>query len=267
MKIDQLYPVDQKDADKLTDLLTQCFAEDPLYCQLIPQKTMRKRLLPGLFQCDLDELFQTCHVYADSPEMNGIIIVSDETEPQNGVRRRIVEMFASWKTAALLLEEDPSCKTLWNFIRGQEYLNSEWTEDLGEAPRLLEMFASWKTAALLLEEDPSCKTLWNFIRGQEYLNSEWTEDLGEAPRLHVVYFAVRPSKRGQGVASRLMKAVLAFADENGMEVSLETHNQRNLEIYRHYGFHLFEVVKKHFPLKQFCMVRPSEAAQGTLAAS
>lgn len=119
LKIDQLYPVDQKDADKLTDLLTQCFAEDPLYCQLIPQKTMRKRLLPGLFQCDLDELFQTCHVYADSPEMNGIIIVSDETEPQNGVRRRIVEMFASWKTAALLLEEDPSCKTLWNFIRGQ----------------------------------------------------------------------------------------------------------------------------------------------------
>ena len=220
LKIDQLYPVDQKDADKLTDLLTQCFAEDPLYCQLIPQKTMRKRLLPGLFQCDLDELFQTCHVYADSPEMNGIIIVSDETEPQNGVRRRIVEMFASWKTAALLLEEDPSCKTLWNFIRGQEYLNSEWTEDLGEAPRL-----------------------------------------------HVVYFAVRPSKRGQGVASRLMKAVLAFADENGMEVSLETHNQRNLEIYRHYGFHLFEVVKKHFPLKQLCMVRPSEAAQGTLAAS
>lgn len=48
---------------------------------------------------------------------------------------------------------------------------------------------------------------------------------------------------------------------------METHNQRNLEIYRHYGFHLFEVVKKHFPLKQFCMVRPSEAAQGTLAAS
>ena len=117
LKIAQLYPVDQKDADKLTDLLTQCFAEDPLYCQLIPQKTMRKRLLPGLFQCDLDELFQTCHVYADSPEMNGIIIVSDETEPQNGVRRRIVEMFASWKTAALLLEEDPSCKTLWTFIR------------------------------------------------------------------------------------------------------------------------------------------------------
>lgn len=38
LKIDQLYPVDQKDADKLTDLLTQCFAEDPLYCQLIPQK-------------------------------------------------------------------------------------------------------------------------------------------------------------------------------------------------------------------------------------
>lgn len=151
LKIDQLYPVDQKDADKLTDLLTQCFAEDPLYCQLIPQKTMRKRLLPGLFQCDLDELFQTCHVYADSPEMNGIIIVSDETEPQNGVRRRIVEMFASWND--------------------------------GGAPA---------------GGGPLLQNPVEFYPGAEYLNSEWTEDLGEAPRLHVVYFAVRPSKRGAG---------------------------------------------------------------------
>lgn len=220
MKIDQLYPVERADAGKLSELLTQCFAQDPLYCQLIPQQPMRNRLLPGIFNCDLDELFQTCHVYADSPEVNGIIIVSDETEPQSPVRRCVIEAFAALKTMALLLEEDPSLKTLWNFIKGQEYLNSEWTEDLGELPRL-----------------------------------------------HVVYFAVRPSKRGQGVASKLMKAVLAYADANGRMVSLETHNQHNLKLYQHYGFQLFEVVRKHFPLKQFCMIRPSAAAQDTLAAS
>ena len=204
LKIDQLYPVDQKDADKLTDLLTQCFAEDPLYCQLIPQKTMRKRLLPGLFQCDLDELFQTCHVYADSPEMNGIIIVSDETEPQNGVHRRIVEMFASWKTAALLLE-DASCKTLWNFIRGAGVPQLRVDRRFGRsAPAACGVLCS---AAL---------------------------------------------QTGAGCGEPADESSIAFADENGMEVSLETHNQRNLEIYRHYGFHLFEVVKKHFPLKQFC---------------
>ena len=38
-------------------------------------------------------------------------------------------------------------------------------------------------------------------------------------------------------------------------VSLETHNEKHVRMYEHYGFRLFEVVQKHFALKQYCMVR------------
>ena len=74
LKIDQLYPVDQKDADKLTDLLTQCFAEDPFVLPANPAKTMRNDFCRDFSSVIWTNCFQTCHVYADSPEMNGIII-------------------------------------------------------------------------------------------------------------------------------------------------------------------------------------------------
>ena len=79
LKTDQLYRVEKQDVEKLSSLLTECFQQDPLYLQLIPQADKRKKLLPELFSCDLDELFENCEIYADSPDLNGIIIVSDET--------------------------------------------------------------------------------------------------------------------------------------------------------------------------------------------
>ena len=73
--------------------------------------------------------------------------------------------------------------------------------------------------------------------------------------MHIIYFSVRPSMRGKGIATKLMNAVRDYADENRLLVSLETHNEHNVKMYEHYGFHLFEVVQKHFSLKQYCMVR------------
>ena len=52
-----LYKVQKKDLPKLQQLLTASFAEDPLYCSLIPDRDTRERLLPELFACDLSEFF------------------------------------------------------------------------------------------------------------------------------------------------------------------------------------------------------------------
>lgn len=208
MKTDHLYRVEKKDFEKLNTLLLECFSKDPLYLQLIPQTDKRQKLLPELFRCDLDELFENCEVYADSADLNGIIIVSDETEPYNPLKYYAVELYYALKTGAYLIGEDHSLHTLWNFIKGKEYLNSEWTEDI---------------------------------------NTD--------KRMHIIYFAVRPSMRGKGVASKLMNTVLEYADLHKLIMSLETHNEKNVSMYEHYGFHLFEVVQKHFALKQFCMVR------------
>lgn len=208
MNTDRLYRVKPEDEEKLSQLLTECFSYDPLYLQLIPQNDTRKKLLPELMRCDLDEFFKDCEIYADSPDLNGIIVVSDASNP---------------------------CSPLKHFLASAQALV--------------------RTGAYLISEDPSLKTLWNFIKGKDYLNSVWTDELGTNRRMHIVYFAVRPSMQGKGIASKMMKEVLHYADQHQLVTSLETHNPKNVQMYEHYGFELFEVVQKHFALKQFCMVR------------
>ena len=71
MDSDKLYRVQRKDLPKLEKILNLCFAHDPLYETLIPDPEVRKRLMPELFHCDLDEFFETCEIFADSEELKG----------------------------------------------------------------------------------------------------------------------------------------------------------------------------------------------------
>ena len=93
MTSDKLYQVTREDLPQLEKLLNVCFAHDPLYETLIPDEEIRKRLMPELFQCDMDEFYETCEIFADSRELNGVLVVSDEAEPYNvfsitGARQR-----------------------------------------------------------------------------------------------------------------------------------------------------------------------------------
>ena len=81
MDSEKLYRVQEEDLSKLEELLCRSFAADPLYVELIPDEEVRKRLMPELFQCDLTEFYETCEIFADSKDLNGILVVSDETEP------------------------------------------------------------------------------------------------------------------------------------------------------------------------------------------
>ena len=130
MDSDKLYRVKKKDLKRLEKLLTLCFAKDPLYCKLIPDEETRKRLMPELFQCDMTEFFETCEIFADSPEINSILVVSDESEPYNLVKYYLTEVRAQLETDGYLIKEDPSLKTLHNFIMGKDYLSSRWTDQL-----------------------------------------------------------------------------------------------------------------------------------------
>ena len=39
-------------------------------------------------------------------------------------------------------------------------------------------------------------------------------------------------------------------------ISLETHNEKNVALYQHFGFKIFGILeRKPFDLKQYCMVR------------
>lgn len=136
MKTDKLYRVERKDAQKLGELLTECFESYPLYLQLIPQKDKRQKLLPELFNCELDELFEYCEIYADSPELGGIIVVSDERRPYSPLKYFLLELQYTLRVGAHLIRDDKTLKTLWNFIKGKDYLNSVWSDDLNSDKRL-----------------------------------------------------------------------------------------------------------------------------------
>ena len=104
MESERLYQVQKEDLPKLENLLTQCFREDPLYHSLIPNKDVRERLMPELFKCDLTEFYECCDIYADSPECNSLLVVSDEMEPYEHLfKAYFTEIAAALKTDGYLL--------------------------------------------------------------------------------------------------------------------------------------------------------------------
>lgn len=121
---------------KVQTLLTVCFEQDLLYRTLIPDQETRERLLPELMKCDVEEALQNCEIFADSREVNGALIVSDESEPYNPLKYYMEEMISLLKTDGYLIREDPSLKTLGKFIRGKDYLNESWADQLHQSERI-----------------------------------------------------------------------------------------------------------------------------------
>ena len=208
MESDKLYRVQKEDLPKVEKMLNQCFAHDPLYETLIPDPEVRKNLMPELFKCDMDEFYATCEIFADSADLNSVLVVSDEAEPYN--------VFQFYFTEAM---------------------------------------AALQTDSYLIKEDPSLKTFRNFMKGEDYLNSSWTDQLHQNQRLHIIYLAVSPGARHTGVAEILMDEVIRYSESHRMLISLETHNEKNLSFYSHFGFKTFGIVEKDMGLKQYCLVR------------
>ena len=208
MDSNKLYRVQRKDLPQLEQLLNRCFAHDPLYETLIPDPDVRKRLMPELFHCDMDEFYETCEIFADSPDLNGVLVVSDEAEPYN-----IFQFYLSETKAKL------------------------------------------QTDTYLIKEDRSLKTFQNFLKGNDYLNSSWTDQLHQDQRLHIIYLAVDPQMQHHGIAVSLMEEAIDYAEKHRMMISLETHNEKNLDFYHHLGFKTYGVMKRNFPLKQYCLIR------------
>ena len=207
MNLEKLYRVEKKDLPRLEEILNICFAADPLYETLIPDEEIRKRLMPELFRCDMDEFFDTCEIFADSEELNGLIVVSDQEEHHSMLHYMFSETRAALLSDAFIVKEDASLHTLHNFVKGTDYLNSRWTDELPEN------------------------------------------------RLHVIYLAVDPELQHHGIAAEMLGEAIHYADEHGMMMSLETHNEHNVPFYQNFGFEIYRVEEHNFPLKQYCLVR------------
>ena len=68
--------------------------------------------------------------------------------------------------------------------------------------------------------------------------------------------SIKKDAQGKGIASKLMRPMLQFCDDERMVAYLETNKEANVGLYRHYGFDLKkeELVPKS-PVTHYAMVR------------
>ena len=56
------------------------------------------------------------------------------------------------------------------------------------------------------------------------------------------------------IVMKLLDETIAYAQEHHMMISLETHNEK-MYFYKNFGFQVYGIVEKNFPLKQYCLIR------------
>ena len=68
--------------------------------------------------------------------------------------------------------------------------------------------------------------------------------------------SIKKEAQGKGIASKLMRPMLEFCDDERMVAYLETNKESNVGLYRHYGFDLMkeELIPKS-PVMHYAMVR------------
>ena len=68
--------------------------------------------------------------------------------------------------------------------------------------------------------------------------------------------SIKKEAQGKGIASKLMRPMLRFCDDERMVAYLETNKESNVSLYRHYGFDLMkeELIPKT-PVTHYAMVR------------
>ena len=74
--------------------------------------------------------------------------------------------------------------------------------------------------------------------------------------------SIRKDAQGKGIASKLMRPMLGFLDDEKMVAYLETNKETNVGLYRHYGFHLMKEEKiPKSPVTHYAMVRDPRCAK------
>ena len=72
--------------------------------------------------------------------------------------------------------------------------------------------------------------------------------------------SIKKEAQGKGIASKLMRPMLKFCDDERMVAYLETNKEANVGLYKHYGFDLMreELIPKS-PVMHYAMVRHPKA--------
>lgn len=130
-----------------------------------------------------------------------------------------------------------------------------------EGSRLLEMRHKLGVLRLMmkcLSKDQKRRLKANFKAVKKVVDMKWAYRELSGNFYYVKMLAVDSGLRGSGAFRRLMEPLFEECDRKGIPIVLETHDERNVAIYEHFGF---RTVRTLGPgptgLKQHCMVRDS----------
>ena len=124
----------------------------------------------------------------------------------------------------------------------------------GRVPKLLMDDAQKATAEALERRSNPCQDMLKTMH----------KDHADAPHWYVAILAVDPEHQGKGLGAKLIRAVSAMADKDGLPCYLECSGPRNKAVYEHLGYEekgvyalIDEGVAGQVPFRElFAMVRP-----------
>ena len=172
-------------------------------------------------------LFARCcaSAYTDYPVFKAVC--PDGYDPQSVIDIMTVNLKAT-RNSMLCLSPDSNVRAIAQWMppgmagTDAEKFDESGGEDLKVSmyPEVLEKLNTMESYCMELMDRYSDEKTW-------YLNN----------------IAMYPDEQGKGRASRLMRPMLNYFDRVGDGCYLETHKQKNVRIYEHYGFKVMEVGK------------------------
>jgi ribosomal protein S18 acetylase RimI-like enzyme len=76
------------------------------------------------------------------------------------------------------------------------------------------------------------------------------------PHYYLSVLGLRPEAQGKGLATQLITPMLERADSEAKPCYLDTHNEANVNLYRHYGFDVVDQdAMKGLSVKHWVMIR------------
>lgn len=111
----------------------------------------------------------------------------------------------------------------------------------------------------LLRLIPRLKYFDDIVHAVHYygmFTSSWVKDFKMRQYYHLDLLCTRQDSRKMGYAGNLVEELIAQADQEHMDITLETHELSNMKYYERFGFTLVKTITHNaFDISQYCMLR------------
>lgn len=98
----------------------------------------------------------------------------------------------------------------------------------------------------------SIKTMKHVISCWDLFTSRWRYEFVKHDYLHLELFFTKKDKRGQGIGSEMLMALVEYAETVGKDLTVEVHHKEYIPLCKRAGFHLMsEISHSDYELHQY----------------